>query len=215
MLTWEWMGTVPYQNAVSFQEERRKEVLNGNKHAQKILLLQHPPVITLGNHAKDSDVLTDISTLMEQKNIQLERTNRGGAVTYHGFDQLMIYPVVYIKAGIVAYLKTVASTIIETLLELGIKKAIWKLNPAGIWIDNHKILSCGIHVRRYVSIHGFSLNILPRSTDWQWIIPCGEKKTTFTSVSEQCATQNLTIPTLPQLANLIGSNLCHRLNTLQ
>jgi lipoyl(octanoyl) transferase len=133
--------------------------------AGTVLLCEHPPVITLGRSATTANILDAGDT-------PIERIERGGEVTYHGPGQLMIYPVVRLRS-VIGFLEAVAGAIAETCAALGAPGAIWRRDPAGIWLGDRKLAACGIHVARGVSVHGFALDIDTPPEAWRAIRPCG------------------------------------------
>ena len=130
-----------------------------------VLLCEHPPVFTLGRSATTANII-------DAGDIPVERIERGGEVTYHGPGQLMIYAIVKITS-VVGFLERVAGAIIEGCAELGVDRAAWQRDPAGVWRDGAKLAACGIHVGRGVPVHGFALNVDTPAAMWQRIRPCG------------------------------------------
>lgn len=130
-----------------------------------VLLCEHPPVFTLGRSATTANIL-------DPGDIPIERIERGGEVTYHGPGQLMIYAIVRIRS-VVEFLERVATAIVEGCGELGVDRARWQRDPAGVWRDGAKLAACGIHVARGVPVHGFALNVDTPDVMWRRIRPCG------------------------------------------
>jgi lipoyl(octanoyl) transferase len=131
-----------------------------------VFLCEHSPVITLGRSAKVDNVLAS-------GDVPIHRIERGGDVTYHGPGQLMIYPVVRVRRGVVDFLERVATALAEACAELGVGGAEFRREPAGLWLDDRKLAACGIHVARGVSIHGYALDVDTPPSMWQRIRPCG------------------------------------------
>jgi lipoyl(octanoyl) transferase len=129
-------------------------------------MCEHPPVITLGRSANPANVLAPAG-------IDVVPIERGGDVTYHGPGQLMIYPVVRLRRGVVDFLERVAGAIAESAAALGAPGAAWKRDPAGVWAGESKLAACGIHVARGVSVHGFALDVATPREAWARINPCG------------------------------------------
>jgi lipoyl(octanoyl) transferase len=130
-----------------------------------VLLCEHPPVITLGRSAT-------VANIVDAGDVPIERIERGGEVTYHGPGQLMVYPVVRLRS-VVTFLERVATAIAETCAALGVPGAVWRRDPAGVWLGDAKLAACGIHVARGVSVHGFAVNVDTPPEAWRRIRPCG------------------------------------------
>ena len=177
---WAWLGMVPYQTAMSLQERIRDDILAG--FARNILLLlEHPPVITLGRNAQEGHVLLPLSRLTEL-GIELWRTSRGGDVTFHGPGQLVGYPIFHLRQGVRSHLEAMARAIVEWLGRLGISSE-WRAPTPGVWVGREKICAFGIHVRHRVAIHGFALNLSPDMDGFRAIVPCGLRDAGVTSVA--------------------------------
>jgi lipoate-protein ligase B len=171
-LSWRWLGRICYRDAVGEMESRRARILDGDDGAQAVLLCEHDPVITLGRAANQAHVLWPAAELAF-RGVEVARSSRGGDVTYHGPGQLMVYPVVRLRRGVVAHLTAIASALAEVAAELGAPGARFERSPAGLWIERRKLAACGIHVRRGVAIHGFALDVATPSEAWRAIVPCG------------------------------------------
>lgn len=165
-LRWTWLGRVAHAGAAALQERLRGRIIAGDDGAAALLLCEHEPVITLGRGADRAHVVAPGRT-------PVVRTGRGGGVTYHGPGQLMVYPVVRLRGGVVAYLEAVAGALAEVAAALGVAGAVWRRDPAGLWLGPRKLAACGIHVRRRVAIHGWALDVATPEAAWQQIVPCG------------------------------------------
>jgi len=170
-LPWMWLGRLGYAAAVELMESRRAAVLAGEP-AEAILLCEHDPVITLGRSADGGHVLLGRADL-EARGVAVIAASRGGDVTYHGPGQLMVYPVVRLRRGLVGFLESVAGALAEVAAELGAPGARWRRQPAGLWLGERKLAACGLHVRRGVSIHGFAFDVSTPPDAWRAIVPCG------------------------------------------
>jgi lipoate-protein ligase B len=165
-----WLGRAAYREVLALQLATRERVWAG--HAGEVLLCEHPPTITLGRSAKRENILASDEELV-RAGVAVEQIERGGDVTYHGPGQLMIYPIVKLRGGVVDFLERVASAISDACSEVGVRGAVWQRDPAGVWIGDAKIAACGIHVARGVSVHGFALDVATPSDAWARIRPCG------------------------------------------
>jgi lipoyl(octanoyl) transferase len=164
MLAWHWLGRAAYRRVLADQLAARERIWAGADGV--VLMCEHPPVITLGRSA-------DRANILAPGGVAIEPIERGGDVTYHGPGQLMIYPIVKLRRGVVDFLERVASAIIEAATALGAPGAVWQRDPAGVWKDGAKLAACGIHVARGVSVHGFALDVATPREDWARIRPCG------------------------------------------
>ncbi|HVV86709.1 MAG TPA: lipoyl(octanoyl) transferase LipB [Kofleriaceae bacterium] len=209
---WRWLGRIDHAAAVAEQEARRDRILAGDGAAEAVLLCEHPPVITLGRSADRAHVLLAPDELA-RRGVALVQASRGGDVTYHGPGQLMIYPVVRVRGGLVAFLATVAGVLAQTCAELGVEGAAFRREPAGLWLGDAKLAACGLHLRRQVAIHGWAWNVATPPEAWRAIVPCG-LSTPVVSLAEACAARGLPPPPpLDMLAARIGPRLASALIT--
>lgn len=151
-----------------------------------LLLLEHPPTITLGRGTNDADLLTDIPTL-RAGGIAVERADRGGEITYHAPGQLVGYPVLDLRAhgqDLHRYLRDLEEVLIRTLAQFGLAGGRIP-GLTGVWVGGAKIAAIGIKVSRWVSMHGFALNVNPDLSPMRRdIVPCGIKDRGVTSLAE-------------------------------
>lgn len=167
------LGQMDYDAALRLQEEcvaKRKD----NTIPDTLLLVEHPPVYTLGRNADTANVLDSPETLA-QRGIALVRTTRGGQVTYHGPGQLVGYPVLDLSAhkkGVLWYVEQLEKMLIKTLYEFGIQSEAGR-KDRGVWIGNNKIAALGVRVTRHITMHGFALNVRVNLDDYSGIVPCG------------------------------------------
>ena len=139
-----------------------------------LLLLEHPHVITLGRNGHMENLLAS-DEILSRAGIAFYPTDRGGDVTYHGPGQLVGYPILDLREwqrDVGAYVRAVEQTIIDTLADYGIAASrIPKLT--GVWVEDRKIAAIGVHLSRWVTSHGFALNVSTDLTYFQYIVPCG------------------------------------------
>jgi lipoyl(octanoyl) transferase len=178
---WAWLGLAPYAQVLSLQEEIREGILRGAGQ-ETLLLVEHPPVITLGRNANPTNVLVPPSLLRERE-VQVVSVSRGGDATFHGPGQLVGYPVFRMCDGVRSHVATMGKAIITLLGELGIV-ARWRDDHPGVWLGDQKICAVGIHVRRGVAIHGFALNVNIDLGGFADIVPCGLRGFGVTSVAK-------------------------------
>jgi lipoyl(octanoyl) transferase len=170
------LGRVHYGEALELQQrlvDARKQGLT----TDHLLLLEHPHVITLGRNGHMENLLAS-GEILERAGISFYPTDRGGDVTYHGPGQLVGYPILDLrdwKRDVGAYVRGVEQAIIDTLGEYGIEAGrIPKLT--GVWVGDRKIAAIGVHISRWVTSHGFALNVSTDLSYFQYIVPCGLTK---------------------------------------
>ena len=178
-------GLTPYADALAMQY-----ALVGHRQAGDIpdtlLLLEHPPTITLGRASHETDLLTPIDTLT-RRGIMVEHVDRGGEITYHAPGQLVGYPIFDLKGhgqDLHRYLRDLEEAIIQTLAMVDV---VGTRVPGltGVWVGDHKIAAIGIKASRWVSMHGFALNIVPDLAPMRTdIVPCGIRDRGVTSLAE-------------------------------
>jgi lipoyl(octanoyl) transferase len=177
------LGRLGYAEALAVQEELVEARLRGEV-PDTLLLVEHPPVITLGRRGSPSDVFAAPDELA-RRGIQLHHTSRGGLVTYHGPGQLVGYPIVRLRElglRLPEYVHGLEGAIIAALGELGI--SAW-MDPehVGVWTDQGKIAAIGIAQRHGVVYHGFAVNLQPDLAHFGLINPCGIGERGVTSAS--------------------------------
>lgn len=168
------LGRVPYAEALALQEDLRARLDRGEL-AETILLLEHPDVITYGRGAKDGNTL-ESDTHLSRLGYEVFRVNRGGDVTWHGPGQLVGYPLLDLQrhgADVHLYLRALEGALIEALADFGID-ACRRDGYAGVWLDEQrKIASIGVGLRRWLTLHGFALNVNCDLARFDVIVPCG------------------------------------------
>jgi lipoyl(octanoyl) transferase len=170
------LGRIDYASALQLQQQLATDRKQGLVPDQ-LLLLEHPHVITLGRNGHMENLLAD-DDILARAGIGFYPTDRGGDVTYHGPGQLVGYPILDLrdwKRDVGAYVRAVEETIILTLAEYGIEAGrIPKLT--GVWVGERKIAAIGVHLSRWVTSHGFALNVSTDLSYFQYIVPCGLTK---------------------------------------
>lgn len=168
------LGRVAYDDALALQERLRDARIAG-EIPDTLLLLEHPDVITLGTGASEAFVRLSGREL-ERRGYAVRRTNRGGEVTWHGPGQLVGYPIVDLAArdrDLHRYLRALEDALVGALADLGIE-AMRRDGYTGVWLDaRRKIASIGVGVRRWVTMHGFALNVCCDLSRFDAIVPCG------------------------------------------
>jgi lipoyl(octanoyl) transferase len=183
---WRWLGRVPFAETAALQERLREDVLAG-RGPETLLLCEHDPVITLGRSARAEHVLASAADLA-RRGVALHTASRGGDVTYHGPGQLVGYPILRLRGGLVAHLESMARGLAALLAPMGVAAA-WRRDAPGLWIDRDngsplaKICAFGVHVRHRVTIHGFALNVTTALDAFDLIVPCGLRDVAVTSIA--------------------------------
>jgi lipoate-protein ligase B len=186
----EWLGLIPYAAALALQREsveaRRRGVC-----PDRLLLLEHPPVITLGRRAEESNLRLDRGQLAA-RGVEVYRVSRGGDVTYHAPGQLVGYAIVDLEArgcrDVHRFLRLQEAVLIDALAELGVAA---ERRPAmtGVFVAGsappRKVASIGIGLRGWVSWHGFALNLSLDLAGFEAIVPCGLRGVEMTSVARE------------------------------
>ena len=170
------LGRIDYGQALELQQQLAGERKEG-RGVDHLLLLEHPHVITLGRNGQVHNLLAS-DEILRRAGISFYPTNRGGDVTYHGPGQLVGYPILDLrewKRDVGAYVRAIEQSIIDTLAEYGIEAGrIPKLT--GVWVGERKIAAIGVHLSRWVTSHGFALNVHTDLSYFQYIVPCGLTK---------------------------------------
>ncbi len=165
------MGQIPYATAWQWQQQLVEARRQQSNLPDVLLLLEHPSVYTLGQGASLEFLKSDLTNL----DVELYRVERGGEVTYHTPGQLVGYPILNLarhQKDLHWYLRQLEEVLIQTL-------AHWNVTAqrlpglTGVWIGNHKVAAIGIKASRWITMHGFALNICPDLSGFQRIIPCG------------------------------------------
>lgn len=186
MIEIETPGLIGYHEAHRRQLELVERLQRDPSGPDVFLVLEHPPVITLGRNGTPDHIVVDEAHLNRQ-NIEVVRVERGGEVTYHGPGQLVCYPVVNLKRrdlSVVDFVGLLESIMQSVVSRFGIEATTDKRNR-GIWVGARKIGSIGIAVRRSISFHGLALNISPDLTPFSWINPCGLSEVSMTSMEKE------------------------------
>jgi len=167
------LGRVPYRDAWALQQ-RWAELRRAGEIPDRLLFLEHPPVITLGRNALREHLLSS-SELLAAEGIEVVETNRGGDVTFHGPGQLIGYPILdlgRIRKDVVRYVRTLEEAILRTLAELGLA-AGRRSGMTGVWVGERKVAAIGVHISRWITSHGFALNVATDLRSFRHIVPCG------------------------------------------
>jgi lipoyl(octanoyl) transferase len=176
-----WLGRVGYRAAAALQERLRSRILDGDDGAEILLLLEHDPVVTLGRAARAEHVLAAPDEL-RARGIAVERSTRGGDVTYHGPGQLVAYPVMRLRRGVLAHVQAMADAAIAVAAAEGVE-AVFRRDCPGVWAGADKLAAFGVHVHRRVATHGLALNVSTPLDAFDLIVPCGLRGARVTSLA--------------------------------
>ncbi len=179
------LGTVPYSEALPLQADVQAR-RQADELPDSLLMLEHPPVYTRGRRSLEGE-LTLGEDFYRAQGIEILATDRGGKVTYHGPGQLVGYPIMRVT-DIGFHLRMMEAAIVAALAQLGIEarsRCAEGIDYTGVWVEDRKIASIGVHVSKGVSTHGFAVNVTNDLEPFSWIVPCGLPDVTMTSVEEE------------------------------
>lgn len=174
------LGQIGYAEALKMQKSLETEVI-ANRQGDYLLLLEHPHTFTIGRRAKESGVLAT-TEILRNLGIEVFETDRGGKVTYHGLGQIVGYPVISLspdREDVHKYVREIEEVLIRTMADFGIE-AFRIEGLTGVHTTEGKIAAIGIHIKRWVTTHGFALNVNTDLSYYNWIIACeGEPVTSM------------------------------------
>lgn len=202
-----YLGRVAYRAGLELQA-RLVELRKAGAIGDVLVMLEHPPVLTLGRNAGRANVLLSDDEL-RARGVELVETNRGGDVTYHGPGQLVGYPIFDLRGplraagkrlGPVDFVRQMEEALIRTMADYGLA-AMRVPGRTGVWtqpngaVEEKKLAAIGIHVSAGVTSHGFALNVTTDLEDFGWIVPCGIDDRAATSLEMESRSADLTLPT--------------------
>lgn len=185
------LGRVEYPDGLDLQVQMQRARM-ANAVGDTLLLLEHPPVLTMGRAAKAANILTPAAQL-QQLGVSVFETDRGGDVTYHGPGQIVGYPLVHLVPGkqdVRKYVRGIEETLIVALQHFGISATRMPQWP-GVWLAEsklggpRKIGALGVHLSRWYTRHGFALNVSPNLEHFELIVPCGIREAGVTSMEAE------------------------------
>ena len=187
-----WLGTRDYADAWAMQKALALQRLDGET-SDVLLLLEHPPTLTLGRAAHRENLLAD-EVELRQRGVTILESDRGGDITYHGPGQLVGYPILNLQepphtADLHDYLRKLEAVLIRTLAHFHLTAARFP-GYTGVWLRLDtpapvKIAAIGIKVGRWITQHGFALNVAPDLSHFDWIVPCGIRDYGVTSLARE------------------------------
>ncbi|MGH9636381.1 MAG: lipoyl(octanoyl) transferase LipB [Candidatus Angelobacter sp.] len=210
-----YLDRVEYAIALELQQTLVRLVKEG-RISHTLLLLEHPPVITLGRNAGEKNIVAS-REFLAANSVELHETDRGGDVTFHGPGQLVGYPIFDLRAfepriGAVDFVRKLEEVLIRTCGDLGV---VTERIPGltGVWTQNDppgKIAALGVHISRAVTSHGFALNVNTNLDYFKLIVPCGISDKPVTSLEREMAQSGLSrgrkVPGLEDLAQQVARN---------
>lgn len=170
-LVGEWLGRGRFEPVLRRQLAAREALVDGTGPAT-ILLVEHPPVLTLGRRGERTDVLWS-AALLEARGIEICETPRGGQVTLHAPGQLVAYPIVQIGWRVREHIQRLGRVASRFFAELGVPEPEFRLEHPGIWVGEHKIASIGVHVSRGVTVQGIAMNLDVDPALFGSLVSCG------------------------------------------
>jgi lipoyl(octanoyl) transferase len=185
------LGVVGYAEGVAMQEGLRARRQSGEL-PDVLLLLEHPPTYTVGRRAA-AEELPFPREFYAQKGIEVHATDRGGRITYHGPGQLVGYPIMAVD-DVIEHLRTMENAIAGALGEVGVEaRGRVEDGPdyTGVWVQERKIASLGVHVSRGVSTHGFAVNVENDLEPFSWVVACGLPDVQMTSLAAEGSGERL------------------------
>jgi lipoate-protein ligase B len=185
------LGLVEYRAGIAMQERLRARRLAGEV-PDTLLLLEHPPTYTYGRRSGAQE-LPFSSSFYEAHGVAVHPTDRGGRVTYHGPGQLVGYPIMAVE-DVGAHLRTIEAAIVAALGQAGVdarSRHDEGIDYTGVWVEERKIASIGVHISHGVSTHGFAVNVENELEPFTWVIACGLPDVRMTSLAQEGAREGL------------------------
>lgn len=185
------LGLVEYRDGLELQRQFQ-DARKAGQVPDTMLLLEHPPVLTLGRGARMTNIIAPAERL-ESLGVETFDTDRGGDVTYHGPGQIVGYPLLHLGPGkqdVRKYVRSIEELMIRTVADFGITATRIEKWP-GVWVEQsklggpRKIAALGVHLSRWYTKHGFALNVAPELSHFELIVPCGIREAGVTSIAEE------------------------------
>jgi lipoyl(octanoyl) transferase len=198
-----FLGRVPYEEGLRLQERRVSAVQAGTA-PEALFLLEHDPVLTLGRSAHREHIVAS-DTELDRLGIRVFECGRGGDVTYHGPGQLVGYPILNLapdRKDVWKYVRGLEEALIRALAEYGVEAGRFE-RLTGVWVGQEKIAAIGVRVSRWVTSHGFALNVSTDLSHFRTIIPCGIRSYGVTSLSRLMEAP----PTLEEVGHRVAAHV--------
>jgi lipoate-protein ligase B len=180
------LGRRSFGEVEALQEATRARVLAGLSGEERVFLVEHDPVVTLGRRS-DERALRVPTAALTARGVAIHRASRGGEATYHGPGQIVAYPIVVLRRGVVAHVEALGESVVQVARAVGVE-ARFERARVGVWVGARKLAAIGVHVRRRVAIHGIALNVAATaSAGFASIVPCGMPDVEATSLEQEGA----------------------------
>jgi lipoate-protein ligase B len=207
------LGTMKYREAWALQERVHADVLAGGE--ERLLLVEHPPVITLGRRPGLAKNILASAEALERTGVEVVESDRGGDVTFHGPGQLVAYPIVRLndhQLSVGGYVRRLQEIVIATLNDLSVPAktdpaaiGVWTCDGQGAACELAKICAIGVRIRRGVSMHGIALNVTTDLSYFDLIVPCGLAGRPVTSLQKLLGEQ---AGPMPQVKAALAARMC-------
>ena len=212
------LGVMDYRTTWNVQLQWHEKVLNGLCSGGVLLVVQHPPVITIGRHPGASGHLLADTQELAERGVAVESTDRGGDITFHGPGQLVLYPIIplnHYNLRIHDYMRLLEEAVIQTLAAIELS-ATREAGATGVWLKSArggpdglaKICAIGIKLRRWITLHGLALNVTTDLSFFELINPCGLSRpvtSLYAELGGQCPTvEYVKIQLIRELSGLLG-----------
>ncbi len=202
-----WLGRVPYAEGVDLQkrlvEQRKAEAI-----PDQLLLLEHPPVITLGVKIRDDRThIVATPQRLEDEGVEVFESGRGGDVTYHGPGQLVGYPIIDLRpdrCDVHRYVRDLEQVLIQAVAKLNVL-ADRTPGLTGIWVGDKKLAAIGVRIARWITSHGFALNVSTKLEHFDLIVPCGIADKGVTSLERLTGQHIGTESVIPAITDAFGA----------
>ena len=206
------LGSLPYAQAWELQREIARARIAGDIPEDLLLLVEHPPVVTMGRSSKEAHLVASRELLAAQ-GVELFEVERGGDVTFHGPGQLVGYPIVDLKRhkqDLHWYLRQIEESLIRGIARWGLEGQRVP-SYTGVWVDGaegrpRKLASIGVHARDWVTWHGFALNVATDLRYFDLIIPCGIQSVTMTSIARELGGEGVG-PTVAEVGDAVAAGM--------
>jgi lipoyl(octanoyl) transferase len=202
------LGTMAYAEALGLQRAVAKARISGELDEDLLLLVEHPPVVTLGRSFKERHLLAS-PALLANRGVELFEVERGGDVTFHGPGQLVGYPIVDLKRhkrDLHWYLRQVEEALIRAIAPFGLA-GDRRAGLTGVWTEGRKLASIGVHARDWVTWHGFALNVTTDLRYFDLIVPCGIDAVEMSSVGRELERRGEVVPASDALLATVKANV--------
>ena len=186
------LGRVPYGEALELQRSIARDRISGAISQDVLLLMEHPPVVTLGRSTKEKNLMAS-PEFLQSRGVELFEVERGGDVTFHGPGQLVGYPIIDLKRhrqDLHWYLRSIEQALIDSLADYGIPGER-NTSYTGVWTRGKKIASIVVHARDWVTWHGFALNVTTELSYFNLIVPCGIDGVVMTSIARELGVEEV------------------------